>query len=296
MHSSVSIPGLRLIKNIPTPKKKPCVSRYVIAYIGVFNNNGRIGMKIYTVSRVAKMARVSVWTLHHYDHIGLLTPSKSEKGYRHYSDGDLLRLQHIRFYAELDVLLAEIKSILDDPDFDRVEALKNHRQLLEQRHDRIAVLLNTIDKTICALTEDNVIMNEEELYEGFSREKIDRLNKEVNEQYDPELVRQSREKVKNIAKGEWKNYKEQSEALNQKIAAQMDYDPTSPEVQALIARHHNGIEFFYTANAEIYSGLGQLYVENPEFSAYYEKYRTGMAHFMRDGMRHFADTVLVKKE
>ena len=96
-------------------------------------------MRTYTVSRVAKIAGVSVRTLHHYDHIGLLTPSKSEKGYRHYREDDLLRLQKIRFYAELDVPLAEIKTILDDDDFDTVHALKSHRRLLQQRNKEAGV-------------------------------------------------------------------------------------------------------------------------------------------------------------
>ncbi len=253
-------------------------------------------MRTYTISRVAKLAGVSVRTLHHYDHIGLLTPSKSEKGYRYYDQNDLMRLQQILFYKELDFPLAEIKAILDDPDFDIVRALKHHRRVLEQRHLRTAVLLNTIDKTITTLTEEQFIMKEEELYEGFPKEKIDRWNKEVDAKYDPELVRQSREKVKRTTKGEWNDYKKQSEALNLQIADHMHLDPTSDKVQALIAKHHQSIEFFYKANAEVYAGLGQLYVDNPEFTAYYEKIKSGMAFFMRDAMKHYAETVLRKQE
>jgi DNA-binding transcriptional MerR regulator len=49
----------------------------------------------YTVGEVARLAHVSVRTLHHYDDIGLLTPSgRSAAGYRLYSPADLRRLQH----------------------------------------------------------------------------------------------------------------------------------------------------------------------------------------------------------
>jgi hypothetical protein len=139
-------------------------------------------------------------------------------------------------------------------------------------------------------------MKEEELYEGFPKEKIDRWNKEVDEKYDPELVRQSREKLKRTTKGEWNDYKQQSEALNHEIADHMHLDPTSAKVQALIAQHHQGIEFFYTANADVYAGLGQLYVENPEFTAHYEKIKSGLAMFMRDAMKYYAETVLRPNE
>jgi hypothetical protein len=48
----------------------------------------------------------------------------------------------------------------------------------------------------------------------------------------------------------------------------------------------------YPAPAELYRGLGQMYVEPPEFHAFYEKYRPGLADFMQAAMVHYADTVL----
>lgn len=68
------------------------------------------------VGDVARLARVSVRTLHHYDHVGLLKPSdRSEAGYRLYTDDDLVRLQQILFYKELGFGLDEIATILADP-------------------------------------------------------------------------------------------------------------------------------------------------------------------------------------
>ena len=47
-----------------------------------------------TVGEVAHLASVSVRALHHYDELGLLTPSvRTEAGYRLYSDADLACLQ-----------------------------------------------------------------------------------------------------------------------------------------------------------------------------------------------------------
>ena len=66
-------------------------------------------MKAYTVSELAKMAGVSVRTLHHYDQIGLLKPSsRTAAGYRLYEQPGLLRLQQILFFRELGLPLAEI--------------------------------------------------------------------------------------------------------------------------------------------------------------------------------------------
>jgi DNA-binding transcriptional MerR regulator len=43
----------------------------------------------YTVGEVARLSRVSVRTLHHYDRLGLLTPGgRTAAGYRLYSDAE----------------------------------------------------------------------------------------------------------------------------------------------------------------------------------------------------------------
>ncbi|MGI5863180.1 MAG: MerR family transcriptional regulator, partial [Myxococcales bacterium] len=55
-----------------------------------------------TVSQVAKLAGISVRALHHYDEIGLLSPTgRSEAGYRLYEQEDLQRLQQVLFFKEL---------------------------------------------------------------------------------------------------------------------------------------------------------------------------------------------------
>ena len=114
-------------------------------------------MKAYTISQLAKMAGVSVRTLRHYDQIGLLVPSsRSAAGYRQYERQNLMRLQQILFFRELDFPLDEIQAILDDPDFDQVQALEGHRQRLQRRMARLSQLLHTLDKTLLQLTEDEM--------------------------------------------------------------------------------------------------------------------------------------------
>ena len=62
-----------------------------------------------TVGEVARMAGVTVRTLHHYDEVGLLRPSaRSRSGYRGYDAGDLARLQQVLAYRELGFGLEEV--------------------------------------------------------------------------------------------------------------------------------------------------------------------------------------------
>ncbi len=250
-------------------------------------------MTAYTISKLAKLAGVSVRTLHHYDAIDLLKPSsRTAVGYRLYEEQELLRLQQILFFKELDFSLEDIRTILDDPDFDQVLALQEHRQLLRQRQARLTQLLKTIDKTIQKLMEDDMKVTDAELYEGFTTEQIERYEREAQVKYDPQLVQESQRRVRNMSKGEWRDVKDEGEAVTLALADAMDLAADDPEVQVLIARHHAWIENFYPCKAEVYRGLGQLYAENPEFTTYYDNYRQGLAAFMQAAMTYYADTAL----
>ena len=122
-----------------------------LAWLG---NTCRPGNPLRTRAIRSRSAGVSARTLHHYDQVGLLRPAlRTPAGYRIYQHADLLRLQQILFYRELDVPLAEIQALLDRPGFDPVRALRDHRQNLQARAARLAQLIETIDRTLSHNTE-----------------------------------------------------------------------------------------------------------------------------------------------
>lgn len=247
----------------------------------------------YTVQQLANLAGVSVRTLHHYDQIGLLHPSmRSPAGYRLYARPELLRLQQILFFKELDVPLAEIQRILDQPGFDPLAALKNHRRLLQGEADRLQRLLHTLDQTLMKWTEDIMTLTDEELYEGFTQEQRERYPREARERYDPAVVAESERRLRKMSKAQWAALRQQGQDVTQRLADLADRAPGDPQVQAAIAEHHAHIGNFYTVTPEIYRGLGQLYVEHAEFRAYYEKYRPGLADFMCAAMLYFCEHTL----
>jgi DNA-binding transcriptional MerR regulator len=254
-------------------------------------------VKAFTVSRLARLAGVSVRTLHHYDQIRLLKPpARTAAGYRLYGERELLRLQQILFFRELDMPLDEIRRILDDPGFDPVEALRQHRQSLQQRIQRLTRLLTTIDRTINRLTEDDMTLTDEELYAGFTPEQRERYRREARQMYDPALVEESERRVKKMSRAQWAAIGAEGEGVTKGLAALAQRDPGDPEVQALIARHHAWIENFYSCSAEVYRGLGQGYAQHPEFRAFYEKYRPNLAVFMAAAISVYADEVLAQRK
>ncbi len=243
----------------------------------------------YTIKQLALLAGVSVRTLHHYDQIGLLRPGlRTRAGYRIYRHADLLRLQQILFYRELDVPLAEIQALLDRPGFDPLRALEEHRHRLEEKASRLARLIETIDKTLLQYTKE-IPMKDEELYKGFTPELAKRYRREAAESYGEERVKNTEDRIRGWGNEKWEAVKADMGAVTAAIADLMERDPGDPAVQAQVARHHAVIENFYPAPAEVYGGLAQTYSDHPEFRAFYEKIRPGLADFMRAAMEYYVE-------
>lgn len=102
-----------------------------------------------TVKQVSELTGISVRMLHYYDEIGLLKPSAvTDAGYRLYDDEALVTLQQILFFKELDIPLKEVKEIMGNPHFDKMQALENQKRLLIMKRDRLNDLVELINKTL----------------------------------------------------------------------------------------------------------------------------------------------------
>lgn len=99
-----------------------------------------------TVKEISDLTGISVRTLHYYDEIGLLKPTKkSDAGYRLYDDKALETLQQILFFREFDISLKEIKAVLDNPALERNQILQVQRKMLVTKKERMERLIASID-------------------------------------------------------------------------------------------------------------------------------------------------------
>lgn len=255
-------------------------------------------MKKYSAKRLSKIAGISVRTLHHYDEIGLLKPAiRTNARYRLYGENELLKLQQILFYKELDFSLKEIIDILKDPDFDLSEALKGHKQALITRQKRISMMLKTIDKTMLNLKSKTMITNEE-LYEGFSTEKITKIRNEAIEKYGEEKVETSENYLKKLTNEQLEQLKNEQTNIFESLFNLSDKDPESEGVQMEIARHYNNIRKFWGTDGSSdsqwreYKGLGELYIADEQFTMIDGKTQPGFARFLSKAMTYFVHTQL----
>ncbi|MBP1559444.1 MAG: MerR family transcriptional regulator [Oscillospiraceae bacterium] len=214
-----------------------------------------------TVKEISKLSGVSVRTLHHYDNIGLLRPSRSPSGYRQYTQKDLERLQLILFFRELQFPLKDIPIIIDAPDFDRTRALEQQVELLTLQKKHL----------------ENLIMLAQ--YAGCTGVKHITMNKADYEKMD-DYVAQARAMWGNTpayqeyldkAKGRGKD---EEESLNDglmdifiRMGRLEGKDPAADEAQSLVKELQEFITaHFYTCTPQILRGLGQMYAGGGSFT------------------------------
>jgi DNA-binding transcriptional MerR regulator len=117
------------------------------------------------VGELAKRTGLTVRTLHHYDAIGLLTPSaRSDAGYRLYNNADIARLHCIQGLRNLGLALSEIDSML----------AMNGASL----PDVITRQVNALDQEIARATDlrSRLTMLQDKLTEGDQPETADWLD------------------------------------------------------------------------------------------------------------------------
>jgi DNA-binding transcriptional MerR regulator len=247
-------------------------------------------MDRFTVNQLATLANVSVRTLHYYDKVGLLKPGiRSEANYRYYGEAELLRLQQILFYKELGLPLAQIAEILDDPGFDTLKALQSHKKELQKRRDRAGELLRTVDKTINHLKSKT--MKTDDMYKGFSKEQAEAYEKEAKERWGEAIVEESKQRVKTMGREGLEKLKQEGEDISKALSELMHLGPSDPQVQALVKRHYTMTNQYYTVTPKIYSGLGEMYVNDERFTVNYDKHKKGLAIFLRDAMKVYCETL-----
>jgi MerR family transcriptional regulator, thiopeptide resistance regulator len=243
----------------------------------------------YTVKQLADLAGVSRRTLHHYDEIGLLEPSMQGRNkYRYYNDQAVLRLQQILFYRELGFRLNEIKQALDQPDFDVVNTLALHKQSLQKRVERLEQLIGTVDNTINHLT-GGIEMKSEEIFSGFSEEQQEEYAEQARQRWDPEVVDQSMNRWKNYSQEKQQAILAEGREIYQGIFDNIVAGHASSVVQDLIAQWHQNMRYFYEPTTAVLRGLGQMYVDSPDFRATFEKFSPEFPEFLNEAIKVYCE-------
>ena len=245
----------------------------------------------WSIVEVARHAGVSSRTLRHYDDVGLLPPAYvGSNGYRYYEQEQLLRLQEVLVLRELGLSLDAIRRVLEGT-VDRTAVLREHHAALLAERDRLDRLAETVARTIDR--KDGDVMRPEELFEGFDAERQRGYEADLVARYGDQVkaqIDESWRRIGTMTKADADRVQAELAERDQEYAALLDAGvaPGDPRVQEVTARHYAWVCQFWTPSPEAFAGLGDLYVDHPDFHARYDAIRPGLAEFVRDAMAVYA--------
>jgi DNA-binding transcriptional MerR regulator len=239
-----------------------------------------------TVGAVARLAGVTVRTLHHYDEIGLVSPAEhTDAGYRLYSRRDIERLQEVLFFRELGIGLTEIRRIVEEPEYRRVEALGSQRELLLSRSSRLLAMVEAIDRAINAQRK-GIDMTTEEMLDVFGDFDPANHRVEVEERWgDTDAYEESKRRVSSYTKQDWLQLRSEADALDQELLVLMTNGVAAESIEAMdLAEKHRAhiTKWFYECTPEIHAGLGQMYVTDSRFEDNIDTAGDGLAQYLSD--------------
>ena len=279
-----------------------------------------------TVKEVSELTGISVRTLHYYDEIGLLKPSRvNESGYRLYDNASIETLRHILLFKEIGFSLSDIKKIIQNPNFDKRDSLKRHKRLLLEKRDQINDLIWLLDRMIKGeeyMSLDDFRNNEIEdtMIESF-RKCMDKYREYLIDYYGDEKMGEERYKklidenkdviLENVIKyyGSVSAYNEalskgidpddvskdyQRKVLDivDKIAINKCMKIDSEQIQKLIDDWQKEIErVFLVKTKSILSDVGNAYLNDKNLITQTNKrYGDGTAEFIGKSIRFYCET------
>ncbi|WP_422750088.1 MerR family transcriptional regulator [Mycobacterium sp. WMMD1722] len=240
-----------------------------------------------TVGDVARRFGITVRTLHHYDHIGLLTPSRrAASGYRVYTSADVARLSQVIVYRRLGLSLDEIARLLDEGD--EVSHLLRQRERVTARLDEMTDLVAAIDQALeKAMT--NTPMTDDEMRELFGGGFDDYQAEAERKWGETAEWKESQRRAKSYGRDEWTRIKAEGEAVEKALADAFRAGlPADSEAAMNAAEGHrlHVNRWFYDCPPAFHRNLGDMYVSDPRYVATYDETfgLPGLAAYCREAI------------
>jgi DNA-binding transcriptional MerR regulator len=222
--------------------------------------------QLWKVGDLAVGAGLTVRTLHHYDQIGLLSPSgrtgsNHASGHRLYTAADVARLQQILSLKQLGFGLEQIREYLARDDYDprqvvrlHLERVRGQADELRQLADRLAALADALDRAevVSADAFLTTIREITMIEKYYTPEQLEQLRKR-REEGGPEM-----EEAIQKAPQMWAE-------LHADVKAAMDasVEPTDPKAQELAKRWWALVSGFTGGDEGIYRSLRSMYQNEP---------------------------------
>ena len=210
------------------------------------------------VGELAKRAGLSVRTLHYYDEIGLLSPSRrTDAGHRLYAAGDVVRLQQIKSLRHLGFTLEEIRDCLDRPDFSLRRVVQLHLLRLKEQIELQQKLRARLEAIAARLRSAEEVSVEE-----FIRTiEVISMSESLEKYYTPEQLEELKQRRRVLGEERIRRAEAQWSELIEQVRAEIDKgtDPASEQARLLAKRWMELVHEFTGGNPEIEKSLRTMY-------------------------------------
>ncbi|WP_069768452.1 MerR family transcriptional regulator [Streptomyces sp. LUP30] len=242
----------------------------------------------YSVGQVAGFAGVTVRTLHHYDDIGLLVPGgRSHAGHRRYDEADLDRLQQILFYRELGFPLEDVATLLDDPAADPRAHLRRQHELLTARIERLQKMAAAVEHAMEA-RKMGINLTPEERFEVFGDKDPGQYAEEAEQRWGgTEEYAESQRRVARYTKDDWKRLQAEVDDWSGRYSALVAAgEPATGDAAMDLAEEHRRhiSAWYYDCPYEMHRCLGEMYVSDERFKAFYDAMHPGLAEHLKEAI------------
>ncbi|MCW3814579.1 MerR family transcriptional regulator [Micromonospora sp. DR5-3] len=216
------------------------------------------------IGELGQRTGLTVRTLHHWDHVGLLRPSaRTSAGHRLYDERDVDRLYRIVALRELGLPLETIGVLLDGGGGGGLELaglLDDHlahveRQLaaLGSLRDRLAMLVPAVRAAGGATPVDLLAVIEE----------VTRVEDTIRNYFTEEQLAALAQRREQLGEAAIRSVEEEWPRLIAQVQAELDAgtDPAEPRVRALATRWMELLEAFHGGDPGLRDSLYRMYAE-----------------------------------
>ncbi|WP_098406131.1 MerR family transcriptional regulator [Paramicrobacterium agarici] len=238
-----------------------------------------------TVGAVAHRTGVTVRTLHHWDDIGLVTPSaRSSAGYRQYGPRDLARVHRVLIYRELGLPLESIREVLNSDATLSAATLRAQRDQLEQRIADLQSMQRALDRMIGAVDE-GILLSADEQLRIFGETWDPAWTKQARDTWgDTEQWAQYAERAANRDTRDWEEIAEQTRRLDTMLADAMRRGVRAgmSEANELAEAHRRSMSRYFDCSVSMHVCIGRRCASDPDFRAHFDTIAPGLAVWLRD--------------
>ena len=130
-------------------------------------------------------------------------------------------------------------------------------------------------------------MSKKPVFGQWTEAEEDQYSDEAARRWDEKTVRQSQKLWKSYSAEKQQQIKDEGGAIYVDLAAAMPQGAESAAVQAIIARWHQHLRYFYEPTPEILAGLGHGYNNDPAFHATFAAVHPDLPAFMEVAITHY---------